>query len=56
MDLSKAFDCLPLCLLTAKLYAFGLTEAVCETVLDNLQDRKLMIKIFELPQLLETAD
>ena len=45
MDLSKAFDCLPHGLLIAKLHAYGLSEAACETMFDNLQDRKQRVKI-----------
>ena len=45
MDLSKAFDCLPHGLLIAKLHAYGLSEAACETMFDYLQDRKQRVKI-----------
>ena len=45
MDLSKAFDCLPHGLLIAKLHAYGLSEATCETMVDYLQDRKQRVKI-----------
>ena len=40
MDLSKALDCLPHGLLIAKLHAYGLSGAACETMFDYLQDRK----------------
>ena len=45
MDLSKALDCLPHGLLIAKLHAYGLSEAPCETMFDYLQDRKQRVKI-----------
>ena len=45
MDLSKAFDCLPHGLLTAKLHAYGLSEAACETMFDYLKDLKQGVKI-----------
>ena len=45
MDLSKAFDCLPHGLLIAKLHAYGLSEAACETMFDYLKDRKQRVKI-----------
>ena len=45
MDLSKAFDCLPHGLLIAKLHAYGLYEAACETMFDYLKDRKQRVKI-----------
>ena len=45
MDLSKAFDCLPHGLLIAKLHAYGLSDVACETMFDNLQDRKQRVKI-----------
>ena len=45
MDLSKAFDCLPYDLLIAKLHAYGLSEAACETMFDYLKDRKQRVKI-----------
>ena len=45
MDLSKAFDCLPHGLLIAKLQAYGLSEAACETMLDYLKGRKQRVKI-----------
>ena len=40
MDLSKAFDCLPHGLLIAKCHAYGLFEAVCETMFGYLRGRK----------------
>ena len=45
MDLSKAFDCLPHGLLIAKLHAYGLSEAACETMFDYSKDRKQRVKI-----------
>ena len=45
MDLSKAFDCLPHGLLIAKLHAYGLSEAACETMFDYFKDRKQRVKI-----------
>ena len=45
MDLSKAFDCLPHGLLKAKLHAYGLSEAACETMFDYLKGRKQRVKI-----------
>ena len=45
MDLSKTFDCLPHGLLIAKLHAYGLSEAACETMLDYLKGRKQRAKI-----------
>ena len=45
MHLSKAFDCLPHGLLLAKLHAYGLSEAACETMFDYLKDRKQRVKI-----------
>ena len=45
MDLSKAFDCLPHCLLIAKLRAYGLTVPACELIASYLSDRKQRVKI-----------
>ena len=45
MDLSKAFDCLPHGLLIAKLNAYGLSEAACETMLDYLKGREQRVEI-----------
>ena len=40
MDVFKPFDDrLPRGFLTAKLHAYGLSEAACETICDHLKDR-----------------
>jgi hypothetical protein len=45
MDLSKAFDCLPHCLLIAKLRAYGFTDMACSLVCSYLYNRKQRVKI-----------
>ena len=44
MDLSKAFDCLPHDLLTAKLQAYGVTKDTLKLILSYLSQRKQCIK------------
>jgi hypothetical protein len=45
MDLSKAFDCLPHCLLIAKLQAYGFSHRSCLLVASYLSSRKQRVKI-----------
>jgi hypothetical protein len=45
MDLSKAFDCLPHCLLIAKLYAYGFSEKSCLLIASYLSERKQRVKL-----------
>ena len=45
MDLSKAFDCLPHCLLIAKLYAYGFSENSCLLISSYLSERKQRVKL-----------
>ena len=45
MDLSKAFDCLPHCLLIAKFYAYGFSHQSCLLVASYLSSRKQRVKI-----------
>jgi hypothetical protein len=45
MDLSKAFDCLPHCLLIAKLKAYGFSDNACLLLCSYLQLRKQRVKI-----------
>ena len=45
MDLSKAFDCLPHCLLIAKLYSYGFDINSCLLVASYLSDRYQRVKI-----------
>ena len=44
-DLSKAFDCLPHCLLIAKLKAYGVCEKSCMLIATYLQERFQRVKI-----------
>ena len=45
MDLSKAFDCLPHGLLTAKLRAYGLSEHACDLIASYLSNSYQRVKI-----------
>ncbi len=45
MDLSKAFDALPHCLLLAKLRAYGVSKSACLLILNYLSMRKQRVKI-----------
>jgi hypothetical protein len=45
MDLSKAFDCLPHCLLIAKLHAYGFTKNACLLVASYLSERQQRVKL-----------
>jgi hypothetical protein len=45
IDLSKAFDCLPHGLLTAKLHAYGLDRNACKLILSYLSDRGQRVKL-----------
>ena len=45
MDLSKAFDCLPHRLLTAKLKAYGLSEGAVKLLDSYLEDRSQQIRL-----------
>ena len=45
MDLSKAFDCLPIGLLIAKLKAYGLSEGAVKLLDSYLSDRSQQIKL-----------
>ena len=44
MDLSKAFDCLPPALITAKLTAYGLSKNAVQLVNSYLSDRKQCVQ------------
>ena len=46
-DLSKAFDCLPDCLLIVELHAYGFDKTTTEYLKDYLSHRILKIKIYE---------
>ena len=43
-DLSKAFDCLPHCLLISKLLAYGVNEKSCNLIISYFSDRLQRIK------------
>ena len=45
MNLSKAFDCLPHCLTTCKLYSCGVSREACTLIASYLRDRKQRIKL-----------
>ena len=45
MDLSKAFDCLPLCLTIYELYSYGVSRDACTLVTSYLRGRKQRIKL-----------
>ena len=45
MDFSKAFDCLPDCLIICKLYAYGASRQACILIASYLQSRKQRIKL-----------
>ena len=45
MDLTKAFDCLPHCLLICKLNAYGFSREACTLVASYLSDRKQRVKV-----------
>ena len=45
MDLSKAYDCIPLELLVTKVECYGLDELSLNLILDYLSNRKKKIKI-----------
>jgi hypothetical protein len=45
MDLSKAFDCLPHCLLIAKLHAYGFSQSSCLLVAAYLSNRQQRVKL-----------
>ena len=45
MDLSKAFDCLPYCLIICKLYAYGVSRQACILIASYLQSHKQRIKL-----------
>ena len=45
MDLSKAFDCLPHCLLVAKLNAYGFTQSSCSLIASYLSNRSQRVKL-----------
>jgi hypothetical protein len=45
MDLSKAFDCLPHCLLIAKCFAYGLSYHACLLICSYLSNRKQRVKL-----------
>ena len=45
MDLSKAFDCLPHCLIVAKLNAYGFSKNSCLLIASYLYNRKQRVKI-----------
>jgi hypothetical protein len=45
MDLSKAFDCLPHCLLIAKLHAYGFSENSCLLMSSYLSERQQRVKL-----------
>ena len=47
MDLSKAFDCLPLNLLLGKLNAYGVDLSACQLIASYLSNRKQRVKLFE---------
>ena len=44
-DLSRAFDCLPHRLLTAKLFAYGVSNNACTLILNYFYDRQQRVKI-----------
>ena len=45
MDLSKAFDCLPHCLIICKLKAYGFSDNACLLLTSYLNDRKQRVKL-----------
>ena len=45
MDPSKAFDCLPYDLLTAKLHAYGMTKTSIQLLVSYLRNRKQQVRI-----------
>ena len=54
VDLSKAFDCLPHDLLTAKLQAYGLSREMVKLVYSYLKDRKQAVKVKGFVGILES--
>lgn len=44
-DLSKAFDCLPHCLLISKLHAYGVNKESCELIASYFRSRKQRVNI-----------
>ena len=53
MDLSKAFDCIPLDLLTAKLYAYCLSEETTTFVYSYSKRRGQRVRIDEILSFLQ---
>ena len=45
MNLSKAFDCIPNCLIIAKLKAYGFTNSACSLIVGYLQCRQQRVKV-----------
>ena len=46
MDISKAFDCLPHCLIIWKLHAYGLSRDTCTLITSYLYQHKQRVKIW----------
>ncbi len=44
-DLSKAFDCLPPCLVVAKMQAYGRSDTACALLASYFAERKQCVKI-----------